>query len=106
MLITLHIEDNSLPRWSSACQVYRPTLSAFAPSIEQQTIEHIDVVATWKGLSISQANELCLWQYWFQKALEVIVEDALIAKLDAAGIPFDTVKSRIFLSLRNIVSLS
>jgi hypothetical protein len=86
MNITLHLKDSSMPHWPSAYQVYRPELSTFILSHERQSIDHIDVVATWKGLSVSQAKDLCWLQTCFKQAIERIVEDALITRLEIEGI--------------------
>lgn len=40
-------------------------------------VNHLDVVSCWKGLSISQATEIVLWEHLLREALEIQVLDYL-----------------------------
>jgi hypothetical protein len=97
MSISVNILDNSLPAWQSANDVFRPILTAFSPAtvidLEYQTIHHIDVVQTWKGISVQQAEELLFWEDGFRQALQTVVEDYILHKSEVAGITFHQVIS-------------
>jgi hypothetical protein len=92
MSIAINIVDSSLPAWQTASDVYQPILTSFDPvplDLDHQSIEHIDVVHTWKGITVYQAEELLFWQDGFKRALQSIVEEYLITKLEKAGIALD-----------------
>jgi hypothetical protein len=92
MSVAINIIDSSLPVWQTASDVYHPVLTSFDPvplNLDHQSIEHIDVVQTWKGITVHQAEELLFWQDGFKRALESIVEEYLIVRLEKAGIPLE-----------------
>ena len=93
MFINVNVHDEARPDWRTTGDVYRPKLFSFdpMPALDYQNLEHIDVVTTWKGLSVDQAEELRSWQEGFKRALESVVEEALITKFTRAGIPLDDV---------------
>jgi hypothetical protein len=91
MSINVEVHDLAIPQWKSPAEVYRPKLTRFhnPNATGHQGIHHVDIVTTWKGLSVSQAEELLFWKDAFKAALDSIVEEALIAKLTKSGIELD-----------------
>ncbi|KAJ4346749.1 uncharacterized protein N0V89_010681 [Didymosphaeria variabile] len=61
---------------STATEVYCPDVrrSGFNNNI---SINHLDVVSCWKGLSLQQAEEVLTWERIFRKALEEQIVDSV-----------------------------
>jgi hypothetical protein len=97
MPIAVHIIDSSLPLWQTASDVYRPILTAFPATdtidLDYQSIEHIDVVRTWKGMSLNQAEELLLWEDGFRQALQTSIENYILEKSENAGVTTDQMET-------------
>ena len=98
MSVIVDVQDSSLPNWLSDTHVYLPKLHKFAHpfSIEDISIEHSDVIETWKGLTLAQARELRFWQDAFKAAIDSLVEEALIESFTKAGIELDLDRSSYF----------
>jgi hypothetical protein len=82
MSISVDICSSALPKRSAVFDLYRPKLHSFPPlSIHhaRPAIEHLDVVVTWKGLSIAHAHEIIFWECATRAALESHIEETLIA---------------------------
>jgi hypothetical protein len=77
MSISVEVSGTLLPRNRAVLDLYKPKLRSFDTS--NGDIEHLDVVTTWKGLSINHALEIIFWERATKKALEHHVEEALVA---------------------------
>ncbi|OCK75905.1 hypothetical protein K432DRAFT_429103 [Lepidopterella palustris CBS 459.81] len=59
-------------------------LSVFCPQVRRSEsssllqIEPLDVISTWKDLSIAQAHEIAFWEKCFKESLETLVSSALM----------------------------
>jgi hypothetical protein len=95
MTIQFTVIDRSRPSWKTSSDVYRPILTAFehVSASDCQSIHHIDVVHTWKGISLYQAEELLFWEEGLTQAIETILEEYVIAKFEKAGIHLDSIDS-------------
>ncbi|OCK86709.1 uncharacterized protein K441DRAFT_32908 [Cenococcum geophilum 1.58] len=62
---------------SSALDVYCPQ-SRRHLSQSQNSVEHLDVISTWKGLSIAQVYEIMFWGNSFKASLEKLVSKVLM----------------------------
>ena len=94
MSVKVELHGDSLPIRRNVTEVYRPQLFTFDNTfIEDDTVEHRDVVITWKGISYVQAREICFWENAFRGALEYLIEETLLEafmKVDkVAGECFD-----------------
>lgn len=79
MSIKVELHGDSLPDRRNVTDVFRPQLLTFDNTfIEDNTIEHKDVVITWKGISFAQATEIVFWEAAFRRALENLIEETLI----------------------------
>jgi hypothetical protein len=83
MSIKVEVCSPVLPLRDRVVDVYRPKLHSFTDDVDSVDPEHIDVVITWKGLSIAQAREVVFWEQAAKAALESYVEELLIASIDA-----------------------
>lgn len=84
MSIQVEVFGDAFPQRSSTFDIYRPQLVRFEHFDDTNDnglgiVEHIDVVATWKGISHEQAIELIFWEKAFQKSLESLIEETLIS---------------------------
>jgi hypothetical protein len=77
MSISVEVSGTLLPRNRAVLDLYKPKLRSF--DTPNGDIEHLDVVTTWKGLSINNALEIIFWERATKKALEHHVEEALVA---------------------------
>jgi hypothetical protein len=85
MSISVEVSSSIFPKRRTVLDFYCPKLTNLE-GFNPKTVQHVDVVTTWKGLSISQAHELLFWERATRAALESYVEEMLIAKF------VDTVK--------------
>jgi hypothetical protein len=84
MSIDVEVSDLSHSPWRSPFEVYYPRLTAFEltpPPYDSQSIEHVDVMTTWRELTIRQAEEVFFWQQAFKDALKTIIEEWLVVQL-------------------------
>jgi hypothetical protein len=80
MSISVEVSGTSLPRKRTILELYKPKLRSFDTSAFQDgDVEHLDVVTTWKGLSINHALEIIFWERATKLALESHVEETLVA---------------------------
>ena len=79
MSIQVEVLGDVFPRRPTTFEVYRPHMVHFLHNRDNNGIEHLDIVATWKGISHEQAVELLFWERAFQKSLESLIKETLIA---------------------------
>ncbi|KAF2663244.1 hypothetical protein BT63DRAFT_123158 [Microthyrium microscopicum] len=82
MSLSVEISSSSLPQRVGVLDVYRPTLRSFDNNgfnTYHQQVEHLDIVATWKGLSVAHAHEILFWERATKIALESHIEELLIS---------------------------
>ena len=79
MSIQVEVFGDAFPRRMSTFEVYCPNMVRFLDNRDNNNIKHLDVVATWKGISHEQAVELLFWERAFQKSLESLIEETLVA---------------------------
>lgn len=91
MSITVDVRDDSIPHWLTDSSVYFPKhyrLDDYSHHPDP-SIQLVDVVETWKGLSPTYARELRFWQDAFNTAIAGLVEEALVESFGKAEIPLE-----------------
>lgn len=96
MSIRVEVLGDAFPRRSSVSDIYLTQVVRFDDNGDN-VVKHLDVVATWKGLSYRQAVELIFWEQAFQKSLESLIETSLIS--DFTALEHDAGKLPRFLAI-------
>ena len=77
--VELDLRSVTPTKSSSALDVYCPQ-SRRRLSQPQNSVEHLDVISTWKGLYIAQVYEIVFWENSFKASLEKLVSEALMVR--------------------------
>ena len=84
MSFTVKIHDSSLPTWQSDLAAYLPRHYNFLDPHPDPSIQLIDLVESWKGLSPAQATELRFWHLAFRGSLERYIHATLLGNFGDA----------------------
>ncbi|EKG19036.1 hypothetical protein MPH_03726 [Macrophomina phaseolina MS6] len=80
--IHFRLESDTLPVRDSYIDLYIPQFHRYDPGGDS-SIRHLDVTTTWRGLSVSHAEELKFWEEMFAAVLEYTISNYLIEAIDS-----------------------
>ncbi|KAH7054272.1 hypothetical protein B0J12DRAFT_449271 [Macrophomina phaseolina] len=80
--IHFRLESDTLPVRDSYIDLYIPQFHRYDPGGDS-SIRHLDVTTTWRGLSVSHAEELKFWEEMFAAVLEYTISNYLIEVIDS-----------------------